>query len=349
MTNTSSNERKSPIVFLEHEWRSPPAFRNKAETIISRWTCLEPYPSRDACAEAAAVFHTIAIFLRTTECTFSLNGQQRFRGLVTSGTFQVTRAGDSARMSFRCSSDVLHIYVPPTLVRDVYERSVGNAAPASTMLPNTEFRRDEDIEILAQSILRAEQYGGDFSRICAESACRAIVARILALANRSAESTAIQGLAPWRLTRVVEFIDTHLTEPISLSEISAVSGLTKMHFAAQFRLSTGLRPHEFLVRRRIERAQDLLASTDATVVRIAIDVGFQSPAHFATVFKRFVGDSPTRWRSLTNTDGNRSPASTETESAQLARAPKCHPVSKTLQLAATRTGHRPALRLKRDC
>src|SRR5260370_38186990 len=152
MTDTSSNERKSPIVFLEHEWRSPLAFGNKAETIISRWASLEPYPARDACAEATAAFHTIAIFLRTTECTFSLNGQRRFCGLVTSGTFQVTRAGESARMSFRRSSDVLHICVPPALVRDVYKRSVGNAAPASTMLPDAEFRRTEDIEILTRSI-----------------------------------------------------------------------------------------------------------------------------------------------------------------------------------------------------
>jgi AraC-like DNA-binding protein len=69
-----------------------------------------------------------------------------------------------------------------------------------------------------------------------------------------------------------------------------------MHFAAQFRAATGLRPHEYLIRRRIERAQELLLTSRLSLVDIAMDVGFRTQAHFTTVFGRFVGETPSVWR-----------------------------------------------------
>jgi AraC-like DNA-binding protein len=69
-----------------------------------------------------------------------------------------------------------------------------------------------------------------------------------------------------------------------------------MHFAAQFRVATGLRPHEFVLRRRISRAQERLVTSRLRLVDVALGVGFQTQAHFTTVFKRVVGQTPDRWR-----------------------------------------------------
>lgn len=103
-------------------------------------------------------------------------------------------------------------------------------------------------------------------------------------------------LPPWRLKRVVAYIDGHLEDPITLADLAGVAGLSRMHFAAQFRAATGLRPHEFLLRRRIDRAQYLLAEPDRKLVDVALSVGFQTQAHFTTVFRRIVGETPHRWR-----------------------------------------------------
>ena len=103
-------------------------------------------------------------------------------------------------------------------------------------------------------------------------------------------------LAPWRLRRATDYIDAHLGEKISLADVASASGLSRMHFAALFRASTGLRPLKYVQRRRIEHAQETLANSDMPVVDIALSVGFQSQAHFSTVFKRLVGESPVRWR-----------------------------------------------------
>jgi AraC-like DNA-binding protein len=112
----------------------------------------------------------------------------------------------------------------------------------------------------------------------------------------SAPRTAGSTLAPWRLRRATDYIEAHLGEKMSLADVASASGLSRMHFAALFRASTGLRPLKYVQRRRIEHAQASLANSDIPVVDIALSVGFQSQAHFSTVFKRLVGESPVRWR-----------------------------------------------------
>jgi AraC family transcriptional regulator len=108
--------------------------------------------------------------------------------------------------------------------------------------------------------------------------------------------SAVQGLSNRRLMRVLAYIDDNIGEPITLANLAATVGLSRMYFARQFRAATGIRPHEYVVRRRIERAQQLLTATSDALVDVALSVGFQTQAHFTTVFKKIVGDTPRQWR-----------------------------------------------------
>jgi AraC family transcriptional regulator len=103
-------------------------------------------------------------------------------------------------------------------------------------------------------------------------------------------------LARWRLRRVTEYVEANLAEPTSLADLAAAAGLTRMHFAAQFRAATGQAPHEYLLRRRIERAQEMLTEGTIPLVEIALSVGFQTQSHFTSVFKRYVGQPPRAWQ-----------------------------------------------------
>ncbi|MDI3559188.1 helix-turn-helix domain-containing protein [Bradyrhizobium sp. Arg816] len=107
----------------------------------------------------------------------------------------------------------------------------------------------------------------------------------------------VRSLQKWRLKRVLQYVDENLAGKITLQHLAAVAGLSRMHFAAQFRAAVGMRPHDYLLHRRIERAQELLRRADASLVDVALTVGFQTQAHFTTVFKRFAGDTPYQWRS----------------------------------------------------
>jgi len=106
------------------------------------------------------------------------------------------------------------------------------------------------------------------------------------------------GLLRWRLRRVLEYVEANLSEPISLPNLAAAAGLSRMHFAAQFRTATGSRPHDFVMRRRIERSQELLRDPALPLVEVALSVGFQTQAHFTSVFRGQVLETPGRWRKL---------------------------------------------------
>ena len=135
----------------------------------------------------------------------------------------------------------------------------------------------------------------------ADNAMRlAAVARLvetLEPSHSQAEKTrSVTALPKWRLMRVLKYIDANIGEPIALANLAAAAGLSRMYFAKQFRAATGIRPHDYVLRKRIERAQQMLAAKPAALVDIALSVGFQTQAHFTTVFKKFVGNTPCQWR-----------------------------------------------------
>jgi AraC-like DNA-binding protein len=102
----------------------------------------------------------------------------------------------------------------------------------------------------------------------------------------------------WRLLRVQQYVAENLPQTITLADLANASGLSRMHFAAQFRRATGLRPHEFVLKERIDNAKRALSSTDLPLIQIAMDVGFQTHSHFSANFKRIVGISPMHWRAV---------------------------------------------------
>jgi transcriptional regulator GlxA family with amidase domain len=95
---------------------------------------------------------------------------------------------------------------------------------------------------------------------------------------------------------VIDYVEANLDKPVTLADVASAVGLSRMHFAAQFRAATGMRPHEYLLRRRVEKAQQMLVETGTSVVDVALSVGFQTQSHFTTVFKRFTGQPPHAWR-----------------------------------------------------
>jgi len=131
-----------------------------------------------------------------------------------------------------------------------------------------------------------------------EHVLRAIALRISVLSNREiVEPTSKQCALPsWRLQRVMDFITERLDREVPLADMACAAGLSPMHFAAQFKIATGMRPHHYLIAERMDRAKQLLQKTSDTIMDVALAVGFQSQAHFATVFKRHESMTPRQWR-----------------------------------------------------
>jgi AraC-like DNA-binding protein len=137
--------------------------------------------------------------------------------------------------------------------------------------------------------------------------CELVKRRVPSEGRRNAKRE-VHPLQNWRLRRVVDFVEGHFAEPIRLKHLANVAGLTEMYFAAQFKKKTGLSPHEYLVKTRISRATEILADTKYSLLDTALSVGFKSQANFTTVFRRYVGETPRRWRLANAIEGEGVPA-----------------------------------------
>jgi AraC family transcriptional regulator len=104
------------------------------------------------------------------------------------------------------------------------------------------------------------------------------------------------GLPVWQQKRVVEFIDEHLAEDISLTALAEVVDLSVYHFARAFRQSLGAPPHRYLMSRRMDRARSLLRRPALSVTQIGIQIGFRETSSFTKAFRKFTGLTPTEYR-----------------------------------------------------
>lgn len=105
-----------------------------------------------------------------------------------------------------------------------------------------------------------------------------------------------RGLASWQVRKVTEYMKEHLGAPVGLDDLAGQLGLSRFHFCTAFRQATGNTPHDWLVRLRIERAQQLLADPKLPITVIALAVGYETPSSFATSFRKVAGTTPTAYR-----------------------------------------------------
>lgn len=100
---------------------------------------------------------------------------------------------------------------------------------------------------------------------------------------------------PHRFVRVRDYIEHNLGEAISLEDLARVAGVSRFHFARQFRACTGESPMGYLLRTRVERAKTLLRDSQARVVDISAELGFADQSHFGRTFRRLVGMPPSAY------------------------------------------------------
>jgi AraC family transcriptional regulator len=104
------------------------------------------------------------------------------------------------------------------------------------------------------------------------------------------------GLAKWQQKRIMEFMEEHLAEDVSLDVLADLVRLSRYHFLRSFKRSFGEPPYRYWTTRRIERAKALLADPRASITEIAFDVGFSGTSAFSATFHRITGQTPTGYR-----------------------------------------------------
>lgn len=113
-------------------------------------------------------------------------------------------------------------------------------------------------------------------------------------AGREARLAQLRQLRQLRLAK--DAMDRDWAEPIDLDVVAAHAGYSRYHFVRLFRAAYGQTPGQYLSRRRVERAEELLRTADLSVTEICMLVGFTSLGSFSSSFKKQTGCTPTEYR-----------------------------------------------------
>ena len=209
------------------------------------------------------------------------------------GMYAVFAPGQKASMQFEGNGRFLNVGLSASnICKSLFDdfEIYGDGLDFITSLGQVDFA-------MARAMLRV-------ATVDAENAYQAVVSCVaLLVQNHSSSATGVQktrsrSLTPMRLRRVLSKIEDDLATPLTLRELAQTAGITCFYFSREFHLMTGYSPHQYVVRRRIQRAIRNLLETSSSVEVIAREVGFYRGSHMSRHMQRILGLTPNELRRL---------------------------------------------------
>ena len=192
----------------------------------------------------------------------------------------------------------VHLYCTDAHLRQVGEQ-VWDRSPASMMLDEQIFGDDEKITLLYRQFLLGYDWQQPANQLTLSSASTLLLTHLLQHYSNVQWRlpTVTGGLSPAVLRHSLDYIDAHLASPLTLAELAGQASLSEYHFARMFRQSVGLAPHQYVMQRRMDKAQQLVRHSALPLTDIALACGFSSASHFSNRFKAANGVTPSQLRS----------------------------------------------------
>jgi AraC family transcriptional regulator len=182
--------------------------------------------------------------------------------------------------------------------REALERHLQQPLPDFSGL-HTRVLMDGRLRTLVLAIAEEVESGSPSGRLYTDSLMTALLARLARLPEDGAGERLRGGLSERQVETVRTYVREHIAATLTIDELAKLVHLSRFHFARSFQVSVGCSPHEFVLRERIARAQDMLRHSrgEVTIADVARAVGFCDPSHLSRHFRRVVGVSPGVWRS----------------------------------------------------
>jgi AraC family transcriptional regulator len=180
------------------------------------------------------------------------------------------------------------------------ENRAENPGSRRVEFENLRFTDDQRVRALGNLLELEARLGCPTGRIYGESIGTALAAHLLkryAAAPSKAEKYT-GGLSKYNLRRALDYIQSQLTRDVGLQQLASELDMSPFHFCRSFKQSTGLSPHQYVLRLRIEESKRLLRNGELSIAEVGSRVGFSDPSHFTMMFRKLLGTSPSQWRKL---------------------------------------------------
>jgi AraC family transcriptional regulator len=284
-------------------WRKIIPFDPFAASDRLGWVGLEAARFRTAAVaeleHPALTHHTLVLFAQPPrELLLRYTGVDRHTP-PPAGSVSLMPAGCPCEVRTGPFDDQLFVFLAPGLVEQVAAEAFG-VDPARLTLPPLDGLDLPQLRAAMVAVAEELATGGAGGRLAAESLANVLAVHLIRQVLTPRPGPARRrdsALSPSRLRAVVEYVEGHLYDGPTLGELASAARLSPYHFARQFKLATGLPPHQYVIARRVERAKQILRSrTGLSLADVATHVGFSDQSQFCRHFKRVVGLTPREFR-----------------------------------------------------
>jgi len=240
----------------------------------------ETHPTIQICVPMAGARYRVS---RETE-----TGRMLRQNLTARDILLVPR-GQPHAVDWLRQAGVVSLNVAEHFADEAIDRSQGSLSDFFTV-------RDPFATAAAAELYAAMNERGSIDPLFAESLAVLIVSRVTThAARRPLVARRTNGLTPLQLRRIERHISENIERRVSLEELANLAGVSRWHFLRQYQETTGSSPHAYVTGQRLQRAMDLLRTTDKSIMEIAAEVGM-THSHFSRRFAQHFGTSPSLFR-----------------------------------------------------
>lgn len=227
-------------------------------------------------------------------------GGQTHRGLAVHGDIDLIPAQTPSVWQLAEKDTAFVLSLSPGLLQRVSAEL--ELDPQRVEIRNRFQMRDPHLENIGWALKAELESGYANGKLFLDSLAIAVTTRLIRCYSAQAPLTPKQpgSLSGRKLKQVLSFIEDNLSQELSLNEIAANAGLSASHFKQVFRTAVGLPVHQYVIRRRVERARTLLRESDLAISQIALETGFAHQSHLAHHLRRAFGVSPQAMRKLSD-------------------------------------------------
>jgi AraC family transcriptional regulator len=245
--------------------------------------------------------YCIAYCLRqSARITRRIDSEKSMQTVLKPRIFGIVPANVASHWDVTGSPEMLLLFIRNSILQGAAEQVFGRDPSKVELIPRLGFS-DPFMEQLVLSVLVELKRGRNCNPLYVDTLAYSLAVQLLQSHDANYDGPVrmnppSQDLSQIGLDRVIEYVDVSLDQNLSIELMAGVAELNPICFARAFRRRMGIAPHQYVLEKRVDRAKELLSSTEMPIIGVALGTGFSSQSHFASAFKRVVGVTPKQYR-----------------------------------------------------